>query len=185
MKEVKTMKKAWIASGLAAVMILGVTYAFAQGPGTGPGRWGRPCLESGGPGPGQGPRAEKWASLTPDQRTKFKGLRQKFVGETAQVRGNILAKRLELQSLWSDPKADDKAIMDKAGELRGLQSQMREKAVQMRLEARKILTPEQLAEFGSGWGMGPGMGHGMGPGMGRGFEKGVGPGRGYGCGPCN
>jgi Spy/CpxP family protein refolding chaperone len=57
--------------------------------------------------------------------------------------------------------------------LRDLQNQLRDKAVQMRLEARKFLTPEQIAGFGPGGGTGPGFGRGhkmgYGPGMGRGY----------------
>jgi Spy/CpxP family protein refolding chaperone len=165
-KEVKMMKRTLVVLGLVALMVLGVAYAYAQGPGFGPGHR---------PGWGQ----EKWASLTPEQQTKFQELRQKFNDETAELRGTMLTKRLELQSLWTNPKADPKAILDKEKEFRSLQDQMRDKAVQFKLEGRKILTPEQLSQFGSGWGMGRGFGGGHmlggGYGMGRG---GFGPGRG-------
>lgn len=169
------MKKTVVVLGLVAVMVLGVAYAFAQGPGqgSGPGRrsdWGQ----------------EKWSSLTPEQQTKYQELHQKFNDETAQLRGTMLTKRLELQSLWTNPKADSKAILDKEKELRDLQNQIKDKAVQMRLEARKFLTPEQIQNWKAGRGMGHdfGGGHMMGGrhGMGRG---GMGPGRGmgpgYGC----
>jgi Spy/CpxP family protein refolding chaperone len=160
------MKKTIVGLGLVALMVLGVAYAYAQGPGYGPGHrmgWGY----------GQ------WSSLTPEQQTKFQELRQKFNDETAKLRGAILTKRLELQSLWRNPKADPKAIVEREKELRGLQDQMRDKAFQFKLEARNILTPEQLSQFGPGWGMGYGSwgGHmiGRGYGMGRG---GFGPGPG-------
>jgi Spy/CpxP family protein refolding chaperone len=169
------MKKTVVVLGLVAVMVLGVAYAFAQGPGAGP-----------GPGRGPGWGQEKWSSLTPEQQTKLQELRQKFNDETAQLRGTMLTKRLELQSLWRNPKADSKAILEKEKEFRSLQNQMKDKAVQLKLEARTILTPEQLSQFGPGLGMGRGFGggHMMGGrhGMGRG---GMGPGRGmgpgYGC----
>jgi zinc resistance-associated protein len=169
------MKKTVVVLGLVAVMVLGVAYAFAQGPGQGAGPGRRP-------GWGQ----EKWSSLTPEQQTKFQELRQKFNDETAQLRGTMLTKRLELQSLWRNPKADSKAILEKEKEFRSLQNQMKDKAVQLKLEARTILTPEQLSQFGPGLGMGRGFGGGHrmggGHGMGRG---GMGPGRGmgpgYGC----
>ena len=164
------MKKKVVVLGLVAVMVLGVAYAFAQGPGSGPGHR---------PGWGE----EKWSSLTPEQQTKFQELRQKFNDETAQLRGTMLTKRLELQSLWTNPKADSKTILDKEKELRDLQNQIKDKAVQMRLEARKSLTPEQIQNSKPGWGMGRGFGGGHmmghGPGMGRG---GMGPGRGMGPG---
>ena len=160
------MKRTIVVLGLVALMVLGVAYAYAQGPGFGPGHR---------PGWGQ----EKWSSLTPEQQTKFQELRQKFNDETAQLRGTMLTKRLELQSLWTNSEADPKAISDKEKEFRSLQDQMRDKAVQFKLEVRKILTPDQLSQFGPGWGMGRGFGGGHmlggGYGMGRG---GFGPGRG-------
>ena len=157
------MKKTIVLLGLVALMVLGVTYVYAQGPGMDPGHRG--MHESWGPG--------RDYSLTPEQKTKFQELHRKFKEENAKLIGSIVTKRLELQSLWTDPKADSKAILDKEKELRDLQNQMRDKAVQMRLEARKFLTPEQIAGFGPGCGMGPGFGRGhmmgQGMGMGRGY----------------
>ena len=157
------MKKMIVTLGLVAVMLLGVTYVYAQGSGMGPGRRG--MHESWGPG--------KDYPLTSEQKTKFQELRRKFREENAKLIGAMVTKRLELQSLWTDPKADSKAILDKEKELRDLQNQLRDKAVQMRLEARKFLTPEQITNFGPGGGMGPGFGRGhkmgYGPGAGRGY----------------
>ena len=151
------MKKTIIALGLVAVMLFGVAYAFAQGPGFGPRHRGMEMREP---------------SLTPEQKTKFQELRQKFNEETVQLRGSIFIKRLELQSFWTNPKADSKAILDKERELTSLQNQMKDKMVQFKLEARNFLTPEQIAEFGSGCGMGPGFGRGrmMDSGQGMGYH---------------
>ena len=157
------MKKTMIALGLLMVMLFSFTYAYAQGPGFGPGHRG--MHESWGPG--------KDYPLTSEQKTKFQELRRKFRGENAKLIGAIVTKKLELQSLWTDPKADSKAILDKEKELRDLQNQLRDKAVQMRLEARKFLTPEQIENWKPSRGMdrGFGRGHmmGYGPGMGRGY----------------
>jgi len=158
------MRKTIVVLGLVAVMLFGVAYVYAQGPGMGPGHRG--MHESLGPG--------KDNPLTPEQKTKFQELRRKFREENAKLIGAAVTKRLELQSLWTDPKADSKAILDKEKELRDLQNQMRDKAVQMRLEARKFLTPEQITNFGPGCGMGPGSG--------RGHKMGQGMGMGRGCG---
>jgi zinc resistance-associated protein len=160
------MRKLVVALGLVAVVFLGITYVHAQGPGYGRSGWGY----------------EKWSSLTPEQRTKFQELRQKFNDETAKLRGTILTKRLELQSLWSDPKADFKALQEKEKELRSLQDEMRDKAVQFRLEARKVLPPEQLAQCEPGWGMGRGLSGGRMMGYSSGRDCGYGRGPGYGMG---
>lgn len=151
------MKKILVVFAMVLVLA-GATYVYAFGPGRGPGpREG--CMGYG-----------KGASLTEEQRTQFQDLRQKFHDETATLREQIQAKRQELRTLWSDSKSGADAILGKEKELRDLQDQMRDKAVQMKLQARNILTPEQLAEFGKlrgpGSGRGPGKGHGKGRGCG-------------------
>jgi len=165
------MKKTIVVLGLLALMVLGVTYVYAQGPGMGPGHRG--MHEHWGPGPG------KDYSLTAEQKAKFQELRRKFTDENAKLIGGMVTKRLELKSLWTNPKADPKAILDKEKELRDLQNQLRDKRVQMKLEARKFLTPEQIENWQPGWGMGPdhGRGHMMGGGYGMG-RGGMGPGHG-------
>jgi Spy/CpxP family protein refolding chaperone len=173
------MKKLLVVSSLLAVMLSGVTLAFANppGPGYGPGYGRMHYQEQGGPG--------KLSNLTPEQKAKFQELRRKFRAENAQLIGSLVTKRMELQSLWTDPKADPKAIMDKERELRDLQNQMRDKGVQSRLEAREFLTPEQISQFGQHRGMGQGgmMGRGGMMGQGRGMGR---MGRGMGCtGECN
>ena len=172
------MRNTVVTVGLVVVMLLGAVYAFAQSPGYGPGpgagpgfgpRWGM------GPGHHRGPGGwDKALNLTPEQKTKMDELRRKFKEENAQLIGAMVTKKIELQALWSNPKAEDKAILDKSKELRDLQNQMREKAVQMRLEARKLLTPEQIAQMPQGMGSGPGAGRGFGRGFGRGCGQGVG-----------
>jgi Spy/CpxP family protein refolding chaperone len=156
------MKKKMVILGLVTMMLLGVTYAYAQGPGFGPGHRGMPSHESW--------QHQESPSLTPEQKVKFQELRRKFRDENAKLIGEMVTKRLELQSLWTDPKVDPKAILDKEKELRDLQNQMKDKVVQMKLEARKFLTPEQIQNWRPGRGMGPGFGRGhmMGQGMGMG-----------------
>lgn len=142
------MRKKIIAFALTVVVLLGVTYVYAQGPGADFGPKGR---------------HESWTPkgvppLTPDQISKFQELRQRFIAETAKLRGELLTKRLELKSLWTNPKADDKAIVEKEKELRDLKNQLSDKALQFRLESRKFLTPEQIAGFGLGFGPRRGFG---------------------------
>jgi Spy/CpxP family protein refolding chaperone len=170
-KEVRRMKKTVVAIGLLALVILGVTYAYAQGPGFGPGF---------GPGHRGGPYCDslnrgKQPALTPEQQTKFQELHQKWNEEAAQLREDIVTKRLELQSLWANPNSDSKAIVDKEKELRDLQNQMKDKMIQFRLEARTILTPDQISQFGQGRMKGPGFGFGRMRGHGYGMGPGYGP----------
>jgi len=174
------MKKMMITLGLAALMVFGVTSVYAQCPGFGHEHRGMGTQQSWGPGHrgmhgqehwgARGPR--KALNLTPEQKTQFQELSRKFKQENAQLIGSLVTKRLELQSLWTDPKSDPKAILDKEKELRDFQNQMSDKKIQMKLEARKFLTPEQIANWRSGRGMG--HGHRMGYDRGKGSRGGCG-----------
>jgi Spy/CpxP family protein refolding chaperone len=155
-EEVRSMKKAMIALGLVVVMVLGVSYVYAQEQSSPPGHGWMYGQRHGG-------QCNK-LNLTLEQKAKFKELRRKFIGENAQLIGGLVARRLELRSLWTDPKADFQAILAKERELRDLQNQMRDKIVRYRLEARSFLTPEQIEKFGMMGGIGFGQGMGR-PGM--------------------
>lgn len=210
------MKKTMIVVGFVAVIFFVAGYALAQGSGQEPGQVG--VHQHGSVQKAEGSHQHhqesaasgKEFSLTPEQKSKFQDLRRKFQLENAQLIGALVAKRIELRALWSDPKADPKTIMEKEKEQASIQFQLREKMVQSRLEARKFLTPEQISHFGHHWGMGfrKMMGHGgmmghqgmMGPGgrmgaggmcccrmgsghgMGHAMERGEGPGMGQGMG---
>jgi Spy/CpxP family protein refolding chaperone len=153
------MKKAIMALGLVMVMFFGVSYVSAQEQSDPP----RHGWIHGEKSWGQAKRL----NLTPEQKARFQELRRKFIVENAQLIGGLVAKRLELRSLWTDPKADSQAILAKERELRDLQNRMKDKVIQYRLEARNSLTPEQIEKLALMGGMGRRgmMGHGRG--MGR------------------
>ena len=149
------MKKLAV-SGLAVLLVIAVTYAFAAGPGPDTGRG-----DCGGFG-----KHGKWASLSPEQKAKFQDLRTRFHEETAYLREAMVAKGKECRSLWQDPNADPNAIIEKQKEMRTLRDQIMDKETQMMLEARHFLTAEQISEWGPG--CGPGFGKGGARGLGGG-----------------
>ena len=149
-----------IGSSVALALALVATVALAWSPGSGRGF---------GPGPGFG-AGPAIPNLTAEQSTQIQALRDAFLTEIEPLQKDFLAKRTELRSLWSDPNADPAAIAAKQKEIFNLQSQLQEKGSNLALEIRKLLTPEQLAQFpavGSGPSFGP-RGMGFGPMMGRG-----------------
>ena len=154
------MKKTIIVGlGLALSLALVVTVALAWGPGFGPG-FGR---GSGGPAYGSPPIP----NLTSEQSAQIQALRDAFLKEIEPLQNNLWTKRTELQTLWVDPKSDPAVIAAKQKEIRDLQSKLQEKAGNLRLEIRKLLTPEQLAQWpasGSATEFGP-RGRGFGPPM--------------------
>jgi zinc resistance-associated protein len=135
-----------------------------------------------GRGKGGGRMAKHWMlmNLTPEQAGQVFDLRQKFMNDTAEIRKNMMVKRVELAQLWKAEKPDDQAILAKVKELGALKAQFMEKAVAQRLALRKI-APEAMGNCPM---FGPGMGPGMGPGPMMGPGKGPGPGKGRGQGAC-
>ena len=154
-KEKRSMKKVVIALGLVVMMFLTFAYVYAQAPKVGP-----DPKEIGMRGQ---PYQHQWKRLDLDQKQKagLRELHRKFKSETAQLVGELVTKRIELRVLWSDPKADSDAILAKEKELRDLQNQMRDKVVQYKLEARKLLKPEQIEKLGSMHSMSFGFGRGL------------------------
>jgi Spy/CpxP family protein refolding chaperone len=145
------MKKT-IIIGLSVVLGLALvaTVALAWGPGFGRG--------SGGPAYGSPPIP----NLTADQSAQIQALRDSFLKETEPLQKELYAKGQELRKVWSTPNADPAAIKAKQDEISDIRSQLQDKATNLGLEIRKVLTPEQLAQmpaFSQGAGFGP---HGMG-----------------------
>jgi Spy/CpxP family protein refolding chaperone len=114
-------------------------------------------------------------NLTPEQNQKMQAMRESFFKETIPLRNDLMAKQLELRTLWSQTTPDQEKILAKQREINTLRGQMQEKMTKHRLEMRQILTPEQQAKlqnFRGGLGMmepgygmrGGGHGFGMGPG---------------------
>jgi Spy/CpxP family protein refolding chaperone len=160
------MKKT-IIIGLSLVLGLALvaTVALAWGPGFGP--FGRGF---GGPAYGSPPIP----NLTAEQSAQIQALRDGFLKEIDPVQKELYAKGQELRKLWSTPNADQATVAAKQKEIFNLQSQIQEKATNLGLEIRKMLTPDQLAQlpaFNQGEGFGPGAG--FGPGMGFGPRMGM------------
>lgn len=160
------MKKMIVA--LAAVAIL-MTSGLAMAQGWGPPGRGMgfgPCGAGKGPG-GFGPGL----NLSAEQTQKMNTLREGFLKETMPLRNELMTKKLELRTLWSQANPEQEKIMAKQREINALRAQLQEKSTKHRLEMRGILTPEQRAQ---------GIGFGYGPGPGRGMRGGFGPGGGWG-----
>jgi len=143
------MKKTTIITlSLVLALALMATAALAWGPGRGYGM-----------GPGYGTPAIP--NLTAEQSSKIQALQKAYLDEIAPLRGELFKKSTELRSLWLSQNPDQAAITAKQKEILNLQSKLQEKATNLRLETRKLLTPEQQAQigtFGYGMGFGPGMG---------------------------
>jgi Spy/CpxP family protein refolding chaperone len=154
MKMKKTILTVMAVFFVAAV----ATSAFAFGCGRGPG-YG-PCAR----GDFQGPAG---MNMTAEQTAKIKEMRETQWKEMKPLRDEMFTKRDELRKLWLEPNPDQGKITAAQKEMRLLRDQMQDRMTAYRLEAVKILTPEQREKIGSfaqGRGPGHGRGHGFGPG---------------------
>lgn len=171
------MKKLTLTLMAVVASLLLTSQVFAWGPGSGPGRGSGYCREAG---------FEK-LNLTAEQKTKIEALQDANYKATRPVREKIFDKSVELRRLWLQANPDKDKIMAAQKEIRALRDDMQDKLTVMRLEIRKILTPEQNEKLANThWGRGPGFGprggmrgHGeFGP------EHGPGHGPGLGMGTC-
>jgi hypothetical protein len=120
------MRNTFTAIGVILAIVLIGGWAFAHGP------WGgRGYGQHQGYGYG-----DPYSNLSPEQREKLQAQEQKFNQDTAQLQRELYQKRLELRSLWVDPKADPE----------------------------KIKAKQPHHEGGHMWGPGPGAGRGYGGG---------------------
>jgi len=90
---------------------------------------------------------KKHFGLSDQQLVKMKELKNRFHTDARNLRYNLEIKRIEMRKLFTDPKTDDETLLAKQKEIRDLRQQLSEKKAQMKIEWRKILTPEQIAKL--------------------------------------
>jgi zinc resistance-associated protein len=144
-------KKSIIGVGLVLAVALMATVAFAGGMGR-------------GFGAGYGYSYPAIPNLTAEQSSKIQALQKAHLDETTPLQQDLLKKKTELRSLWLSPTPDQAKITALQKEILNLQAKITEKGTNLKLEIRKVLTPEQQAQLSV---YGSGMGRGMGK-MGRG-----------------
>ncbi len=168
------MKQVYVVLAAVFFVALAAT-AFAFGPGVGPmiGKAGYGIHQGGAMGPGPMGRGAK-LDLSAEQLTALKQIREKFRVDTEALRNDLVQKMTELRKMYADPKAGDAAILAKQKEVDALRQKMQDKMVQLRLEQRKIFTPEQLIKMNEA---------AQNFGNRRGYRKGFGGG-GFGPGAC-
>jgi Spy/CpxP family protein refolding chaperone len=139
------MKKIFV----AVVMVAALAAAgLVMAQGSGEGHW----MERGHGFHSRGDRSAgpgRWdaLNLSPDQVGKIKALRESFFKEKIPLQNDLMRERLELKVLWMQTNPDEQKILAKQKEIDTLRAQIEEKAIQNRLEMRKILTPEQQAKW--------------------------------------
>ena len=128
------MKKTFIVIAVLIVSVAAVVSAYALQPDKKPGSY----KEFG---------FNNYLGLSDEQLAKMKELRNSFRNDTKDSRYNLAIKRLEMRKLFTDPKTDDATLLAKQKETSELRQQLSDKKAGMKVEWRKILTPEQIAKL--------------------------------------
>ena len=117
------MKKTIIIGLSLALAFALVGAALAWGPGFGP-RFGRAF---GGPA-----NVPPIPNLTAEQSAQIQALRDGFLKENESLQKELYAKGSELRNLWRSQNPDQAVIAAKRTEIAGLQSQLADKAANLR-----------------------------------------------------
>lgn len=120
---------------LATLLLFAATEAYGQAPRRmlqGGACLHRDCL------PIQGLR------LSDEQRQAIQDIELAYSDRMNGIQNRLLGKRLELQTVFADPGADEESIRSKALEVSQLDAQYWEIMLEYQLAIRARLTPEQL-----------------------------------------
>jgi Spy/CpxP family protein refolding chaperone len=88
-----------------------------------------------------------YLQLSKEQMDKMHELRTRSYKETRDTRYELAQKRLEMLKLSTDPKTNDALLLAKEKELNALRLKLMDKMAEMKIEGRKILTPEQIQKL--------------------------------------
>jgi Spy/CpxP family protein refolding chaperone len=98
-------------------------------------------------------------SLTKDQVKTIESLRRTYMAEAMPIRMELLALRIELRYLLSDPIVQPRVLFDQQGKISALQVKLEELSLSYVVKIRSVLTKEQLKRLPQGWASEMGLGH--------------------------
>ncbi|MFM7627569.1 MAG: Spy/CpxP family protein refolding chaperone [Gammaproteobacteria bacterium] len=103
-----------------------------------------------GPGGYRGPerlkRMTRELGLTPEQRTKARGLMEASRPKMEELRGQILAQRVKMRETDPDAKGYDALVASTAKRIGELTAQREQQRAQLQRQMWQLLTPEQRAK---------------------------------------
>jgi Spy/CpxP family protein refolding chaperone len=86
-------------------------------------------------------------NLSKEQLAKSREIWRRYFMETHNLRYAIMAKRVELEKVFTDPKADAATLVAMGKEMSVLRQQLAERRMIAVAEWRSILTPEQIEKI--------------------------------------
>jgi len=118
-----------------------------------------------------GPRLAEELDLTSAQQEKLQDIAEGLARSSIQNRADMQTARLDMGKLLRADTPDRARIAAKIDEIARMRATHQKRALDAGLEARKVLTAEQLEKFKA---LRPGFGQGKAPGQGRGARQGRG-----------
>ena len=85
--------------------------------------------------------------LSKEQKEKMREIRKSFLADTHDLRYDIRLKHIEMRKLYTDPKATNESVLAKQREINALIMKLMDRKALMRVELRKLLTPEQIGKL--------------------------------------
>ena len=143
--------------GIVGVVLVAASVAFAQPgrPAFGRGGHGGRCGPGMGPGggPGMGVMGlghclrSPELGLSAEQRVKLELIREKGMERMKAERPRMMELRKGLVAAFADPKVDAAALKTKVAEVRKAMQDAMDQGTDLLIEARAVLTPEQLKKI--------------------------------------
>lgn len=133
------MKKTTIGIIILLIMLMATSQALAQQSGC---KWRNNCS------------IKADLNLTAEQEDALNKLHQNFLDETQSIRNELAAKINKFQTLMDQPSVDKTIALAKQQEIFDLRHKIKAKALSYRIDARAILSSEQLAMLPPGCGLG-------------------------------
>ncbi len=92
-------------------------------------------------------RMAHFLNLSKEQIAKSREVWRRYFMETHNLRYDIMAKRVEIEKLFTDPKADAATLIARQKEMSALKQQIADRRAMALIEWRSILTPEQIEKL--------------------------------------
>lgn len=86
-------------------------------------------------------------NLSKEQIAKSREVWRRYFMETHNLRYDIMAKRVEIEKLFTDPKVDAATLIAREKEMSALKQQIADRRAMALIEWRSILTPEQIEKL--------------------------------------
>ena len=97
--------------------------------------------------------------LTEEQAKTLENLRQAYMAEAIPISTELLALKIALRYLLSDPNVQPQILFDHQRKISALQARLEELSLSYQVKARSVFRKEQLERLPQGWAYEMGLGY--------------------------